>query len=138
MYTWSKIFIYFCFSARDQYKEIMRMSMHMLMRPNLYIYLDAPVDHVSYIGKFIKNESTTNLFKKSNLSYHILLKVTISFSFIQIWQVIKNIQNRGNEWDKNSPVWTNKRYLSDIYNELKRNFLKEQQWVQWYYYFSWL
>jgi len=72
--------------TRDQYKEIMRMSMHMLMRPNLYIYLDAPVDHV-----------------------------------------IKNIQNRGNEWDKNSPVWTNKRYLSDIYNELKRNFLKEQQ-----------
>ena len=42
-------------------------------------------------------------------------------------QVVKNIQNRGNEWDKNSPVWTNKRYLSDIYNELKRNFLKEQQ-----------
>jgi len=71
--------------TRDQYKEILRMCMHMVMRPNLYIYLDAPVDNV-----------------------------------------VKNIQNRGNEWDKNSPVWTNKRYLADIYNELKRNFLKEQ------------
>merc|ERR1712020_39425 len=37
------------------------------------------------------------------------------------------VQYKGNEWDKNSPVWTNKQYLSDIYNELKRNFLKEQQ-----------
>jgi len=72
--------------SRDQYKEVIRMCLYLIMRPNLYIYLDAPVD-----------------------------------------TVIKNIANRGNEWDKNSPVWTNKRYLSDIYNELKRNFLKEQQ-----------
>ena len=51
------------------------------MRPNLYIYLDAPVDHVSYIGKFIKNESTA----KNRIYFIIfLLKVTISFSFIQI------------------------------------------------------
>ena len=49
------------------------------------------------------------------------------YLFFHSFQVIKNIANRGNEWDKNSPVWTNKRYLSDIYNELKRNFLKEQQ-----------
>ena len=40
---------------------------------------------------------------------------------------MKNIQARGNEWDKNSPVWTNKQYLADIYNELKRTFYKEQQ-----------
>jgi len=72
--------------SRDQYNEILRMVLHQLMKPNLYIYLDAPVD-----------------------------------------TVIKNIQNRGNEWDKDSPVWSNKRYLSDIYNELKRNFLKQQQ-----------
>merc|ERR1712241_1258 len=73
-------------NTRNVYKEMCRMSLHMLMKPNLYICLDAPLD-----------------------------------------VVMKNIQNRGNEWDKNSPVWTNKQYLSDIYNELKRNFLKEQQ-----------
>lgn len=73
-------------NSRDQYKESLRMSLHLLLRPNLYIYLDAPTD-----------------------------------------VVMKNIQNRGNEWDKNSPVWTNKQYLSDIYNELKKTFLKEQQ-----------
>lgn len=73
-------------NTRNVYKEMCRVSLHMLMKPNLYIYLDAPTD-----------------------------------------VVMKNIQNRGNEWDKDSPVWTNRQYLSDIYNELKRNFLKEQQ-----------
>lgn len=73
-------------NTRKEYKESLRMCLHMLMKPNLYIYLDAPTD-----------------------------------------VVMKNIQNRGNDWDKNSPVWTNKQYLSDIYNELKKTFLKEQQ-----------
>jgi len=72
--------------SRKVYKEMCRMTLHLLMKPNLYIYLDAPVD-----------------------------------------TAMKKIQDRGNEWDKNSPVWTNKQYLADIYNELKRNFLKEQQ-----------
>jgi len=43
------------------------------------------------------------------------------------FQVQKNIAARGNEWDKNSPVWTNKNYLNDIYTELKRNYLKKMQ-----------
>lgn len=72
--------------TRTQYKEICRVCLHLLMKPNLYIYLDAPVDTVT-----------------------------------------KNIKARGNEWDENSPVWTNKRYLTDIYNELKKTFLREQQ-----------
>jgi len=72
--------------SRVQYKEVCRVTLPHIMKPNLYIYLDAPVD-----------------------------------------TVVKNIQNRGNEWDKDSPVWTNKQYLLDIYNELKRNFLKQQQ-----------
>lgn len=54
-----------------------------LMKPNLYIYLDAPIDVVQ-----------------------------------------KKIMARNNEWDKDSPVWTNKRYLADIYGGLK-NYLKE-------------
>jgi len=41
--------------------------------------------------------------------------------------VMKNIKARGNAWDKDSPVWTNKRYLNDIYNEKKRRHLMKQQ-----------
>ena len=50
-----------------------------------------------------------------------------NFTDYWIFQVQKNIQARGNEWDKNSPVWTNKQFLSDIYNEMKRNYLKKMQ-----------
>jgi len=72
--------------SRVQYKEINSITLPHIHRPNLYIYLDAPVE-----------------------------------------VAMKNIQSRGNEWDKDSPVWTNKRYMLDIYNELKKNFLKQQQ-----------
>jgi len=41
--------------------------------------------------------------------------------------VMRNIKARGNPWDKDSPVWTNKRYLSDIYNEMKRRYLMDFQ-----------
>jgi len=41
--------------------------------------------------------------------------------------VMKNIKARGNPWDKNSPVWTNKRYLKDIYNEKTRRYLPKHQ-----------
>ncbi len=57
-----------------------------LLRPNVILYLDAPVDVVQ-----------------------------------------RNIQAKGDELDKNSPVWKNTRYLNDIYNEYRKNFLKEQQ-----------
>jgi len=41
--------------------------------------------------------------------------------------VMKNIKERNNPWDKDSPVWTNKRFLSDIYNEKKRRYLMDVQ-----------
>ena len=41
--------------------------------------------------------------------------------------VMSNIKKRNNPWDKDSPVWTNKRYLTDIYTEKKRRYLLEQQ-----------
>lgn len=72
--------------TKKAYKLMLSRSLHHLLRPNLILYLDAPVDVVQ-----------------------------------------KNIAARGNEWDKNSPVWTNKNYLSDIYTELKRNYLKKMQ-----------
>lgn len=72
--------------TRKYYKVMLDRSLHHILRPNLILYLDAPVDVVQ-----------------------------------------KKIEARGNEWDKNSPVWTNKNYLSDIYNEMKRNYLKKMQ-----------
>lgn len=72
--------------TKKAYKLALSRTLHHLLRPNLILYLDAPVDVVQ-----------------------------------------KNIAARGNEWDKNSPVWTNKNYLNDIYNEMKRNYLKKMQ-----------
>jgi len=40
-------------------------------------------------------------------------------------QVQKNIKARGNEWDKKSPVWSNTQYLNEIYNTMKREYLKQ-------------
>jgi len=57
-----------------------------VFKPNLIVYLDAPVD-----------------------------------------QVQRNIKARGNEWDKDSPVWNNTQYLSSIYNEFKNNYLRDMQ-----------
>merc|ERR1719225_1850784 len=39
----------------------------------------------------------------------------------------KNIKAMGNEWDKDSPVWNNTRYLTDIANEYKNNWLRDIQ-----------
>ena len=49
--------------------------------------------------------------------------IKISFEF----QVQKNIKARGNEWDKDSPVWNNTQYLTNIYNEYKKNWLRDMQ-----------
>lgn len=59
-------------------------SLHLLLRPNLIIYLDAPIDTVR-----------------------------------------KNIAARGNEWDKDSPVWNHPTFLEDVYTEVKKNYLKK-------------
>jgi len=39
----------------------------------------------------------------------------------------KNIKAMGNEWDKDSPVWNNTQYLTDIANEYKNNWLRDMQ-----------
>jgi len=57
-----------------------------LLRPNLIVYLDAPVDVVQ-----------------------------------------KKIKDRGNEWDKDSPVWSNTSYLNEIYTNFKQSYLKDMQ-----------
>eukprot|EP00095_Tigriopus_kingsejongensis_P012124 maker-scaffold1286_size50552-snap-gene-0.5 protein:Tk12124 transcript:maker-scaffold1286_size50552-snap-gene-0.5-mRNA-1 annotation:"GI10455" len=40
-------------------------------------------------------------------------------------EVQKKMKESGNEWDVNSPVWKNTRYLQDIYEGMKNNYLKE-------------
>jgi len=39
----------------------------------------------------------------------------------------KNIKAMGNEWDKDSPVWNNTQYLTDIADEYKNNWLRDMQ-----------
>jgi len=73
---------------REMYYMVMKNCLHEVFRPNLIVYLDAPVDVVQ-----------------------------------------NNIKKRGNEWDKDSKVWNNSQYLSDIYGEFKQNFLRDiQRW----------
>ena len=62
--------------------------------------------------------------------FFLILWTLLDYPPFNLWslsQVQKNIQARGNEWDKDSPVWTNKKYLGDVYNEMKRNYLKKMQ-----------
>lgn len=63
-----------------------RFFHYQLLRPNLIVYLDAPVDVVQ-----------------------------------------KKIAARGNEWDKDSPVWGNTEYLTELYGLMKRDYLKKAQ-----------
>jgi len=73
-------------TTRKAIKGFYKNSLHMLQRPHVVLYLDAPVE-----------------------------------------TVMKNIKARNNPWDKDSPVWNNKRYLNDIYNEKKRRYLMDVQ-----------
>ncbi len=63
-----------------------RSTLHYLLRPNLIVYLDAPVEVVQ-----------------------------------------KKIADRGHEWDKDSPVWSNTEYLNDLYSLYKKDYLKQAQ-----------
>jgi len=58
---------------------------------------------------------------------HLLRPHVLIYLDAPVDVVMRNIKARGNPWDKDSPVWTNKRYLSDIYNEKKRRYLMRQQ-----------
>lgn len=68
------------------YKVTLDNVLFHINRPNLIVYLDAPVD-VSQ----------------------------------------KNIKAMGNEWDKDSPVWNNTQYITDIADEYKNNWLRDMQ-----------
>lgn len=61
-------------------------SLHTLLRPNVIIYLDAPVDVVQ-----------------------------------------RRIAEKGLAHDKGAKLWQNTEYLNDVYNTMKRNYLRENQ-----------
>ncbi len=44
-------------------------------------------------------------------------------------QSVKNVQERGNEWEKNSPVYTNAAYLNNLTTLLKRDYIREAKYV---------
>lgn len=73
--------------------------------------------------------TTRSAYKESTFSTLYLLQRphVIIYLDAPAEAVMKNIKARGNPWDKNSPVWTNRRYLNDIYNEKKRRYLPKQQ-----------
>jgi len=72
--------------TKELYKITLDNTLFHVFRPNLIVYLDAPVDVVQ-----------------------------------------KNIKAMGNEWDKDSPVWNNTQYLTNIYDEYKKNWLRDMQ-----------
>ncbi len=85
-----------------------KASLHHLMRPNLIIYLDAPVETVSFVDR----------------SRFACIHSMSRFSPLQVQ---KKIASRGNEWDKDSPVWSNTQYLNDLYNMMKKDYLRQAQ-----------
>ena len=44
---------------------------------------------------------------------------------VYLSKVRRKIKERNNEWDKNSPVWSNTQFLNDIYNQMKREYLRK-------------
>jgi len=87
------------------------------------IYLNAAYD----VG-WISDEMKSLYHEQFNNTYFQVLKPNlIVYLDASVDQVQRNIKARGNEWDKDSPVWNNTQYLSNIYNEYRNNYLRDMQ-----------
>jgi len=88
-----------------------------------YAHLEA-----AYNQRWI-DRTTRNAIKDSyNLGLYMLLRPhVVVYLDASVDAVMKNVKERNNPWDKDSPVWFNKRYLNDIYNEKKRRYLMDKQ-----------
>jgi len=62
-----------------------------------------------------------------NTLFHVFKPNLIVYLDAPADVVQKNLKAGGNEWDKDSPVWNNTQYLNNIYNEYKKNFLRDMQ-----------
>jgi len=60
-----------------------------------------------------------------NTLHHILRPNLIVYLDASVDAVMEKIKARGNEWDKNSPVFGNAAYLNDIYTTMKKEYLAE-------------
>jgi len=88
-----------------------------------YAYLDA-----AFNQRWIDRATRDAIKDSYHLTLHRLLRPhVLVYLDAPADTVMKNIKARGNPWDKDSPVWTNKRYLNDIYNEMKRRYLMKFQ-----------
>jgi len=88
-----------------------------------YVHLDA-----AFNQRWIDRETRSAIKQSYHIFLHRLQRPhVVVYLDAPVDTVMKNIKARGNPWDKDSPVWTNKRYLSDIYNEMKRRYLMNFQ-----------
>ena len=65
-----------------------------------------------------------------NTLHHILRPNLIVYLDASVDAVMEKIKARGNEWDKNSPVFGNAAYLNDIYTTMKKEYLAEARYAQ--------
>jgi len=73
---------------------------------------------------------STRAFYESMLSgslFELLRPNLIIYLDASVDTVQKKIAARGNEWDKNSPVYGNASYLNDIYNTIKKDYLSKEK-----------
>ena len=86
----------------------------------------------------------TNIFKhhfaardfydgQNDNSLHYLLRPNlIIYLDASVDAVMKKIAARGNEWDKNSPVYGNATFLNDCYTTLKKEYLAKERYASSY------
>ena len=71
-------------------------------------------------------------------SLHFMLRPNlIVYLDASVDTAMKNIAAKGNEWDKNSPVWTNKQFLNDIYTAFKNDYLRKAKKVSQVLVYDW-
>merc|ERR1739844_408993 len=84
--------------------------------------------NAAYNAGWILDE-TTNMYKVTldNVLFHINRPNLIVYLDAPADVSQKNIKAMGNEWDKDSPVWNNTQYITDIADEFKNNWLRDMQ-----------
>ena len=68
-----------------------------------------------------------------NTLHHILRPNLIVYLDASVDAVMEKIKARGNEWDKNSPVFGNAAYLNDIYTTMKKEYLAEARYAMFFF-----
>ena len=83
-------------------------------------------------GSYVNNPFAARQFYDAmvdNTLHHILRPNLIVYLDASVDAVMEKIKARGNEWDKNSPVFSNATYLNDIYTTMKKEYLAEARYA---------